>query len=716
MRLSTYFADEEDVFVFNLGHDVEILLGEYVIVYVESVDGRYPPKDIIPTTDRIVKIVPFGEEVQNGASKSFIRFNNHHRNIRELVLYPTEKRDRISIENLKSAGQNRAPPGDLFIDEAGMRMATGDSACRTFTGIDVDPAPRANDSRMTHLFTETGNIRQRGSVISFGMVADAPNETGYEFCQVELAADDGERVLFVAIKVPNVKKVSSAFLKEQPQNVDMHEMVVQNFLGVDHGHFIVKKYGKLEDHPSGNLGDHPGGNLAPMGHEFYKLDVGEQRSKQIFQGYSRLVGKVFIEDETHFDIGLFEEWRQMIPPQTIDMHLKAICDFYTQEIHLISAVLGMTRGRSSSIRTVADRVMSNRFMSDRSERLRRKLHVLRDGQMYVASRRKDLEHQRVLEYNFSAGIGPHPKEGSRGRDRRPRTPPDLSTSGSTMPTNSPRRRVEMLRLTTENEELSSQNKGLKNLLGRVVADPRFKDSLIPAEGDAPRKTLKEVDDLVQALLQSVTGQFEAMGAVAEDKTDVEAERGGKAGATASATAGASVDTGADAATNSGANAAANTAATMDAGVDIAMNDVSIDAGAGDAMETSAGEVVTDGGAEAGSDSSDDDEEGGVRLTPEPVNTVQGSLLPDTPSEPRTLDGQYDLEPSTSSGNGSSNKRRQSQVSRVSPNSEDSSSGNDDGKSESGGGTPDQMPSPKKRRLSPEANSAKAGRSNITKLT
>ncbi|KFY81954.1 hypothetical protein V498_08679, partial [Pseudogymnoascus sp. VKM F-4517 (FW-2822)] len=87
------------------------------------------------------------------------------------------------------------------------------------------------------------------------------------------------------------------------------------------------------------------------------------------------------------------------------------------------------------------------------------------------------------------------------------------------------------------------------------------------------------------------------------------------------TAGASVDTGADAATNSGANAAANTAATMDAGVDIAMNDVSIDAGAGDAMETSAGEVVTDGGAEAGSDSSDDDEEGGVRLTPVPVNTA-----------------------------------------------------------------------------------------------
>lgn len=304
----------------------------------------------------------------------------------------------------------------------------------------------------------------------------------------------------------------------------------------------------------------------------------------------------------------------------------------------------------------------------------------------------------------------------------------------------------MARLTTENEELSSQNKGLKNLLGRVVADPRFKDYLIPAEGDVPRKTLKEVDDLVQAMLQSVTGQFGAMGAVAKDKTDVEAEVGGKAGDTASATAGASVDTGVAAATNvgasvytdvavatnaganaganadanTGANAVTNTAATMDAGADVAMNDgtdVPIDAGAGDAMDTSADEVGSGDGAEADWDSSDDDEEGGVRLTPEPVNTVQISSLPDTPSEPRTLDGQYDSEPSTSSGNTTSNKRSQSEVSGVSPNSEDNSSGNDDGKNESGGGTPDQMPSPKKRRLSPpEDNSAKAGRSNITKLT
>lgn len=135
------------------------------------------------------------------------------------------------------------------------------------------------------------------------------------------------------------------------------------------------------------------------------------------------------------------------------------------------------------------------------------------------------------------------------------------------------------------------------------------------------------------------------------------------------------------------------------------------------------------------ESSDDDEEGGVSLTPEPVNTKQELPPLATLSKPRTLDGQSDSVSSRSTQESMARKRSQrplssdedspvkrSQnggggVSIRSVSTEDNSSSNDDRKIESGGGTPDKAPSPKKRKLSDDNHAAPGGgRSDITKLT
>lgn len=834
----------------------------------------------------MLRIFPLEQEgeLSVSAKTSFIRFNNRFRNIREIVLCPTEKSEKIDLKQLKASGRNPAPPnaGDKFIDEAGMRMATNERACTTYTDYDVDPSPTAHDNRMVHLFSNKENIRQKGSVISFGMVVDNVNTTGYEFCQVELAAADGDRVLLVAIKVPDNKNVSSLYLKKQPQTIDMHELVNQRFVGDDRGHFIVKEYGKPVDKPSGNLGTNS--------HEFYKLGLGELRDRAMFIGYTRQVARACIEGG-QLNPGLFEEWRQMIPTQTIDQHLQTILDLCMQEIMRAAGQLntppsGMGFGPAHSQHQMAQ--------SYRNDRLRLKLHILRDAQMYVASRRRGLEFERVQEYNFGMKIGPGIQVASDKTvvasvaTPRPSTP-DLSLSGSTTPTNSPSRRAEMAKMAAEKDEVDADSERLREVLEGYTAKLRMAslpEKSAAAVEEEHRQNLEEEENMVQVIIHpKFTLRKKVSDADAEGKTDVEADGGGKAGANAGANAGTDVGTDADAgagdnddrlmqifydvlqttktsdadvggnsgaasnagvggkagvnaranasargnavarrkpnaranvgalrkilydtirknesfmganggsnaeadgvtdmedafcgnsgagsnadaagnvgagdkagskagddagaAVDAGANAGANAGAAMDAGANAgtavdtgADAGVAMDAGAnaGIAVDTIAGVAVD--GANAGaavdtiagaamnapadedsdSDWSDDDEEGGVRLTPEPVHTIRESSPLGTKSKPITLDGQYDSDPAISSEESSPKKRSQSSDSSVSTRStstEDNSSGNDAGKIESGGGTPDTMPSPKKRKLSHYDDAAKAGRSNVTKLT
>ena len=386
-----------------------------------------------------------------GARTSFIRFNNRFRNIREIVFYPTEKSERtVDLKKLTAFRRNGAPrnAGDKFIDEAGMRMATNDRACMTYTEYDVDQSPTANDNRMVHLFSDKENIRQKGSVISFGMVVDNANTTGYEFCQVELAAADGDRVLLVAIKIPDGNNVSSLYLQKQPQTIDMHELVIQRFVRVDRGHFIVKEYGKPVDEPAGNLG--------AKSPEFYKLNLGELRDKELFVGYTRQVARACIEVD-QFNAGLFEEWRQMVPTQTIDQHLQLIHDLYTQEINQTAGHPGFGPAHSQHLGA----------QSDRNDRLRLKLQILIDAQKYVDSKRRDLEFERVQEYNFGKKIGPGIQVASDKTvvasvtTPRPSTP-DLSLSGSTTPTNSPNRRAAMAKMAAEQDD--ADNEKLREVL------------------------------------------------------------------------------------------------------------------------------------------------------------------------------------------------------------------------------------------------------------
>ncbi|ELR10511.1 hypothetical protein GMDG_04789 [Pseudogymnoascus destructans 20631-21] len=409
----------------------QILDGDYVIVYIQSIGGRRPPNEINPTTDRMVRIMPFERdgEISVSARQSFIRFNNHFRNIRELVFYPTRKSGRVTLDNLKGSGPQDTSPdanNSSMTGEAGVRMATGDRSCSTFTDCDVDPSPSAHDDRMEYLFANTKNIRQKGSEISFGMVINTENTTGYEFCQIELAAAEGDRVLIVAIKVPKEKKLSSLYLKKQPLNVDMHELVVQRFIGVDKGFFTMKEYGKQDN-------DEP---MGPKSHTFYNLDLGEDMEKDLFQNYSHEVGRACLEPH-QFNAGLFEEWRQMIPSHTMDEHLKNIYELYTQEALLVVGQLKTPPMDSSD-----DGHQNLRALTEENDRLRRKLHILRDAQTYVMLRRKDLEFERVQEYNFGKKIGPglpRTRRTTSVRRRptnsntapRPLTPALIHSSGST---------------------------------------------------------------------------------------------------------------------------------------------------------------------------------------------------------------------------------------------------------------------------------------------
>ncbi|KFY82171.1 hypothetical protein V500_10758 [Pseudogymnoascus sp. VKM F-4518 (FW-2643)] len=856
MRLSTYFADKGEVFVFNMAHQgiQEVVHGDYLIVYIQSIGGRHPAKNIRPTTERMLRIFSLQQEggLSVSARTSFIRFNNHFRNIREIVLYPTKKtNDRVDLKLLTAFRRNGAPrnAGHKFIDEAGMRMATNDRACTTYTDYDVDPSPTAHDNRMVHLFSDKENIRQKGSVISFGMVVDTVKNTGYEFCQVELAAADGDRVLLVAIKIPDGNNVSSLYLQKQPQTIDMHELVIQRFVGVDRGHFVVKEYGKPVNEPAGNLG--------AKSFEFYKLDHGELRDKSLFTGYTRQVARACL-DTDQFNAGLFEEWRQMVPTQTIDQHLQIIHDLYTQEIQRAGGHPGgMGLGPAHSQHLGAQ--------SDRNDRLRLKLQILIDAEKYVDSRRRGLEFERIQEYNFGKKIGPGIQVASDKTvvasvtTPRPSTP-DVSLSGSTTRTNSPSRRAAMAKMAAEQAEVDAENEKLREVLEGYTEKLRMasllKKSAAPEEKEH-RHDLEAEEDMAQVIIHpKFILRKKVSDADAKGKTDVKADVRGKAGANAGTNAGADAgasgnddhlmqiffdvmkttgtpdagvggnpgaasnagvggkagvyaganasargnavarrkpnvrvnagalrkilyDTirenesfsganrgsGADAGGiadmedafggNSGARSNAGAAgnagagdkagskagddagAAMDAGADAG---ISVDAGtnAGTAVDIIAG-VAADSGAngdtavdtiagaamnapvdeDSDSDWSDDDEEGGVRLTPEPVHTIRESSPLGTQSKPITLDGQYDSDPAISSKESSPKKRSQSGDSSVSTRStstEDNSSGNDDGKIEAGGGTPDAMPSPKKRKLSHDDDAAKVGRSNVTKLT
>ncbi|OBT66679.1 hypothetical protein VE03_03974 [Pseudogymnoascus sp. 23342-1-I1] len=806
MRLSTYFADEGKVFVYNLNDGLvrQMLRGDYVIVYVQSVGGKFPPKDITPTTDRFIRIMPFGQEVQSGVCRTYIRFNDHFRNIRQLLPYPIRKTGPIALENLTALGTNGPLPRPAFIDEAGIRMATDSKACRIITDYDVDTLPKAHDSRMKLLLTNTANIREWGSGISFGMVPNTPDSTGYEFCQVELAAAVGDRVLFVAIKIPDKSNVSSAFLKKQPQSIDMREFVQENFANLNDGHFEVKEYGQPGEENNVNLG--------LKSHEFYGLGLGEQKSKELFNGYTRQVGRALIEPN-RFNIGLFEEWRQLISPRTIDRHLHDLHDMYTQEVLMVTKQMNIPAERFG-ILNGAEGFMNSRYMSDRSERLSRKLRILCDGQMYVAGRRRDIEYERLVEYNFAMKIGPHLKKGSSGKNPRSGSP-DTDSSGSTTPTNSPRVTTEMARLVSENAALTAQNRNLKKMVETLLAESEPKS---PGGPEEESKTSEGEEEQVQAVIQHPgkkrqvefaedvvrweagveTGAAAATDAGADADTDADTDAATDAATDAGAGdddgAGASTDAGADADTdiatdagadadsdagaatdagsnadantaansdvNSGANGEANASAAMDTGAGVAMNDgtdaassygiilydsddyvtdgeddvamdgvadVAMDDGGDVALDDGVilytGDVVaattsasvnvsdadsdsdwdTDWNAGYNADSSDDDEEGGVSLTPEPAMTYK----------PRTLDGQCDAEPSTSSGASSPKKRSQSEISKASTSSEDNSSDNGDDNIHSRGGALDPMPSPKKRKLSPPGDdSAKAGRSEV----
>ena len=644
----------------------------------------------------MVKIMPLHQEGEDRiAAKSFFRFNNLFRNIHELVLYPTEKSGKVCLENLTGMGpkngESRDPIDDYIIDEAGMRMEMGNSFA--FHDFDIETMSGAHDTRIESLFAEVENIREEGSVISFGMVVDNVSTTGYEFCQVELAAAQGDRVLLVGIKIPNHGNISSLHLKRQPQNENMHELATQQFLEVDQGFFTVKEYGKQKDYGQAKV------NLGPRSHQFYNLELGGRLDQEVFEDYTEQVGSAFLQG-SHFNATLFEEWRQMIPFQTIDRHLKVIYMSYTNEIALIAGKLNTPGMEPEGMGPGDVPYVNHGPVSNEYDDMRHSLHNLRAAKMYVAERGRDLEYERALEYDFGLGLEPNVKPVNmmdtmmpgywkacmgkanetetdetetddtetdeikvdkgkavaRNTAPSPRTPEKSHNKFSTTPTSYSIRIAEIARLNIENRQLTtnynqlaSDREEMRQTLASLLADPRFYANSNAANGpDLDEETRLQLDGTrnrarvlinasrpdgypvaVPGAEANMQGAFRR-GIAAGFVGDLGGNAGGIAGATfvvdSDAVVGviAGVIAGPISGANSDGNAvtnassvignSANIGPVVDTGVPVAMN---VDAGA-TANATASGDADLDSG--------DDDEEGGVRLVPEPASSGSGTNL------------------------------------------------------------------------------------------
>src|SRR5690349_9013243 len=128
----------------------QFLDGEYLIVYRQSVGGRYTPKAFPPTSDRHVKIAPFKPDQNPVAGGSFLRFNQYFRTIRDLIIYPTSRGDKFANMESPLAGQNEpAKTGyrGLMVEEAGVRFGLNPKSCQSFEPEDfADAHPQTRDA------------------------------------------------------------------------------------------------------------------------------------------------------------------------------------------------------------------------------------------------------------------------------------------------------------------------------------------------------------------------------------------------------------------------------------------------------------------------------------------------------------------------------------------------------------------------------------------
>jgi hypothetical protein len=447
----------------------------------------------------MVKIQPFIQHNQDAiAAGSYIRFNAHFRNIRTLVFYPTAQGDQITMTNSAPASNG---DGDAFMsDEAGVRIAMSSRSCRSFNDEEYkDAAPQSRDDLLERLLPNSDAMRTQGSIISFGMVVKNKIMKGYEFCQLELAATDGDdRVLIVGIKIPDVEKVSSLCIKEQVLLPHMHKLAEHRFLEVDKGLFTIREYGTPSEERRGTL--------IPQLREYSTLDLGAGTDQERLDQYTRLVGKACLESSGRlFNAAVFEEWRNSVPSLTVDQHLRNLYQLYTHESQLVAEELEQLRPMPRDVRNADnDRFEDMKGTSKEIDKLRQSLYLMWDAQTYIVERKGGLEFQRVQEHKFRLNNGKEMKATIGETTPRASTPDE---SGSTTPTNSPRRAI-------VKAERDSENEALKQILLSFIANTEkaaakgtLKNNSSPAD-EATRRRLEEEEDLRQTLLMVMRGDNE----------------------------------------------------------------------------------------------------------------------------------------------------------------------------------------------------------------
>jgi hypothetical protein len=248
-------------------------------------------------------------------------------------------------------------------------------------------------------------------------------------------------------------------------------------------------------------------------------------------------------------------------------------------------------------------------------------------------------------------------------------------------------------LAVQNSELISMNEEFSKMVNDIFQDPKFlaMRKLEPVRSAEEGRLCVENQQELRRILEKIGGSLLTAGANGGADANVGAEADGEVDADGETDDEELVLLGKF---GGGTGAATRNSADANAGTFVAVNS---NTGA------TVGTVVDD--------DSEDDEDGGVKLTPEPVHTVQVSPRSAKLSTLSNLDGQNDSDYSRPSNDTSLKRGAPTDDNNgvstrsVSPGKTSSGTSSSSGKGEaeldSSGGAPDRCPSPKKRKLSHE---------------
>lgn len=284
--------------------------------------------------------------------------------------------------------------------EAGMRFSPSPQCCRLIRKSEYrDAEKQMRDGCLEAILEDPEAIRSRGSTICFGMVMHQDGKSGFEFCQVELAAADGKmRELIVGIKIPGDEKlVSSLYIHRQELTDCMYDLHQARLRGNYEGLFVIKKYGTpMKDMRRGMLS----GDTTP------RSKTKDEERKSIWEGQLWDVARACIDND-RFNAGTFEEWLQPFLDEDVDEALRKL-DFitflYIQERLAASLELNALRENPAENLEDDDLFQDLPESTEEIRVMKQRVYVTRDGENYVKTRYEMLEYESAREKEYGAAL------------------------------------------------------------------------------------------------------------------------------------------------------------------------------------------------------------------------------------------------------------------------------------------------------------------------